>query len=109
MSNISDDDFIAELKYRTSAEGGRLTAAGNGYRPAVKFPFSTMLTSGRQTFLDKEIVHPGETVKASIKIISVDYFANKLEEGMIFEFSEGPRIIGTGKIISVLNPKLLKT
>ena len=67
-----------------------------------------MQTSGRQTFIDKELVYPGETVKAAIKIIGVDFFANKLSEGLEFEFKEGPTIIGTGKILSILNPRLKK-
>jgi hypothetical protein len=34
-------DFIAELKYRITEEGGRKTPVfKTGYRPQVKFPFS---------------------------------------------------------------------
>lgn len=91
-------DFIAEITYLTTEEGGRVGYAASGYRPHVKFPFSTYLISGQQTFLDKEIVHPGETVTAAIKILSVDIFRQSLSEGMIFEVGEGPRTVGTGKI-----------
>jgi translation elongation factor EF-Tu-like GTPase len=101
-------DFIALLKYRTTKEGGRSTPAASGYRPQIKFPFEEMQTSGQQTFIDKELVYPGETVKASIKIISVDLFASSLTEGMEFEFREGPIVIGTGKLLTILNPRLKK-
>ena len=102
----STTDFIAMLKYRTTAEGGRKTPASSLYRPQIKFEFSEMRTSGQQRFLDKEIVFPGEEVVAEIKFVSVELFENKLSEGMDFDFREGSRIIGTGKIIKIINDQL---
>lgn len=104
----SQEDFIAQLYYRTTEEGGRAVPAYSGYRPGIEFSFCKMQTSGRQTFIDKESAYPGETVKASIKIISVDFFADKLIEGMDFEFKEGNIVIGTGKILTILNARLKK-
>lgn len=101
-------DFVAELKYRTTEQGGRKTPAHSGYRPQVKFDFTEMQTSGQQIFLDKEIVYPGDTVNAKIRILSVDYFTNKLTQGMQFEFREGDKIIGTGYIKQIINEKLKK-
>lgn len=101
-------DFIADLKYLTTEEGGRQTPAFTGYRPQVKFDFDEMQTSGQQTFLNKDTVYPGDTVEAAIRILSVEHFENTLTEGMIFEFREGSRVIGTGKIIDILNERLLK-
>lgn len=72
-------------------------------RPQVKFDFSEMQTSGQQIFLDKEIVYPGDSVKAAIRIISVDFFSHQLKKGMPFEFREGATIIGTGIITDILN------
>ena len=99
-------DFIAELKYLTHEEGGRSTPATSGYRPGIKFEFEEMQTSGRQIFLNKELVYPGDLVMAEIKIIAIPVFAGKLEEGMCFDFREGATIIGTGKILQILNPVL---
>jgi translation elongation factor EF-Tu-like GTPase len=101
-------DFIATLTYRTTEQGGRKTPAKSGYRPQVKFNFDKMQTSGQQTFIGKELVFPGETVDAEIKIIAVDYFASKLTEGMEFEFREGATVIGTGKIKHIINDILKK-
>lgn len=101
-------DFIAELQYLTTEQGGRKTPAKSGYRPQVKFDFNEMQTSGQQTFINKELVNPGENVKAKIKILSPNYFAHTLTEGMEFEFREGPTIIGTGKIEYIVNEKLEK-
>ncbi len=99
-------DFIAFLTYRTTDEGGRNTPAASGYRPAIKFPFIEMQTSGQQKFIDKDLVYPGETVQAEIKIISTDYFKEHLYDGLEFEFREGARVIGTGRITKILNKSL---
>ncbi|MNG67175.1 Elongation factor Tu [compost metagenome] len=99
-------DFIAQLHYRTTQEGGRETPAFSKYRPQIKFDFDEMQTSGEQTFIDKDTVYPGEEVKAVIRIAGVLYFKGRLAEGMLFEFREGPRVIGTGKILQILNDTL---
>ncbi|MDH5379722.1 MAG: hypothetical protein OEW75_02650 [Cyclobacteriaceae bacterium] len=101
-------DFIAELQYLTTEEGGRKTPVKSGYRPQVKFDFDEMQTSGQQTFINKEWVNPGEHIKAKIKIVSPDHFAHTLSEGMAFEFREGATTIGTGKIEYIVNEKLEK-
>jgi translation elongation factor EF-Tu-like GTPase len=99
-------DFIAKLTYLTTEEGGRKTAANSGYRPQIKFDFDEMITSGIQTFIDKESVLPGETVNAKIKILAAEHFANQLNEGMEFEITEGPKTVGHGKIIQIINSNL---
>lgn len=99
-------DFIALLQYRTTDEGGRNTPAFSKYRPQIKFDFDEMQTSGEQTFIDKDIVYPGEEVKATIRIAAVLYFKGRLAKDMLFEFREGPRVIGTGKILEILNDTL---
>ena len=105
MQNI---DFIAELKYLTTEEGGRQTPAFSGYRSQVKFDFDEMQTSGQQTFLNKDTVYPGDAVQAAIRIVAVEHFAHTLTVGMTFEFREGSRLIGTGKITDILNERLIK-
>jgi translation elongation factor EF-Tu-like GTPase len=99
-------DFIAKLNYLTTEQGGRKTPAWSGYRPQVKFAFSEMQTSGQQKFLDKDVVYPGDRVTAEISIISVEFFKNKLSVGLDFEFKEGSRLIGTGKILEIINKDL---
>jgi translation elongation factor EF-Tu-like GTPase len=105
---INDFDFIAVLKYKIPEEGGRKTPAFSGYRPHIMFPFADFRTSGRQIFINKDVVYPGETVEAEIKIVSTDFFADRLEEGMNFEFGEALHAIGTGTITKIVNEKLRK-
>ncbi|MTI23115.1 elongation factor Tu [Fulvivirga sp. RKSG066] len=102
-------DFIAELQYLSTENGGRETPAKSGYRPQIKFDFDEMQTSGQQTFIDRETVNPGEKVRAKIKIVSTDYFTRTLIEGMEFEFREGAMKVGTGKIEHIVNKKLEKS
>ncbi len=104
----SGADFIATLTYKTTEQGGRKTPAKTGYRPQVKFDFEEMQTSGQQTFIDRELVFPGDTVEAEIKILFVDHFANRLTEKMQFEFREGATVIGIGIIKHIINDKLKK-
>jgi len=104
--SFPNTDFIAILNYHTSENGGRKTPAFSGYRPQVKFDFDPSQTSGHQTFIDKTVVYPGETVTAAIRIIGVEYFAGRLDEDMLFDFREGSRIIGIGRIIQIINHAL---
>jgi len=104
---MKQPDFIAELQYHTTAQGGRSTPAYSGYRPTVKFSFSEKQTSGQQKFLNKDVAYPGDNVIAEISIISVDFFRKQLYPGLPFEFREGSKIIGTGKVIEILNDSLL--
>ena len=104
----SNADFIATLTYKTTKQGGRKTSAKTGYRPQMKFDFDEMQTSGQQTFIDRELVFPGDTVEAEIKILAIDHFANRLSEKMQFEFREGATVIGTGIIKHIINEKLKK-
>lgn len=105
---FKDPDFIAELIYKTTEEGGRQTPAHSGYRPQVKFAFSKVQTSGQQKFIDKDIVYPGDSVTAEIAILSVEFFQHQLSAGMTFEIREGSRVTGAGRILRILNPQLQK-
>jgi elongation factor Tu len=98
--------FIAILKYRTTEEGGRTTPARSGYRPQLKFSFEEIQTSGQQVFIGKDTVRPGESVEAEITMVSPHIFKGRLSCGMVFEFREGDRVMGTGQIIELLNAEL---
>ncbi|CAD7802993.1 Elongation factor Tu [Chryseobacterium aquaeductus] len=101
-------DFIAILKYRTTDEGGRWGPAQSGYRPQVRFDFEKITSSGRQVFINKEYVFPGEDVEAEITLLSPQFFENKLFKGLKFEFIEGAKIIGIGEILKIKNETLKK-
>jgi len=99
-------DFIATLSFLTTEEGGRHTPVFSDYRPQIMFAFSEMQTSGFQTFIDRKIVYPGDTVEAEIRILGVEHFEGQLKENMQFDFREASKIIGTGQIKRIVNNKL---
>ena len=100
-------DFIAELEFLTSKQGGRKTPVRSNYRPHIEFDnYPEYLTSGNQTYIGKELVEPGEKVKAEIAILGTEYFSKRLYENLGFKFYEGSRNIGYGKIIEIINPDL---
>lgn len=105
---IQGADFVAELHYKTTEEGGRKTPAHSGYRPQVKFSFEEISTSSAQTFIDKDVVYPGETIEVAIKMASPQFFEYKLDIGTSFEIAEGTTVLGTGIITEILNSKLQK-
>lgn len=105
--NQTQYDFLAELKFRASEEGGRTTEAHNGYRPGIRFPFDEMQTSGYQEYIGQVSVSPGETVLAKITIMSPAYFVGKLQAGMSFNLLEGSTLMRTGRIEEILNPPLI--
>ena len=65
-----------------------------------------MHTSGQQIFIDRNIVFPGDTVEADIRIIYVEHYAGQLNDKMKFDFRESSRIFGTGQIMHIVNAKL---
>ena len=104
---MNGTDFIAELEFLTTEQGGRKGYAKSGYRPHIEFGnYSEYLTSGQQTYIGKDIVEPGEKIKAEITILSKEYFTKRLYENMEFKFCEGSHTIGLGKIIKIINPDL---
>ena len=97
-------DFIAELKFETTEKSGKKSYVKSGYRPHIEFEnYPEYLTSGKQTYIGKDIVYPGETIKAEIGILGTEFFSERLFEGMKFKFCEGRRIIGLGKILKINN------
>ena len=101
-------DFVAKLFYLTSAQGGRDSFALSGYRPHIQFSYKKYNTSGRQKFINKEVVKPGESVEAEITIIAIEEFKNELYPGMLFKFCEGSRVTGFGGIVEIINKDLEK-
>ncbi len=101
-------DFIARITYKNSQQGGRTTPIYSGYRSQIKFNFTEMQTSGQQTLIGKDMVYPGESIDVGIIITSPIIYENSLNEGTDFELREGATVIGTGKILKILNNELVR-
>lgn len=104
---MNKSDFIAELTFLENKEGGRKGFAKSGYRPQIQFEnYPEYSTSGQQTYIGKDLVYTGETIKTNIGIVSTDYFSKRLFENMKFDFFEGSRKIGSGVILKIENLNL---
>jgi hypothetical protein len=104
----NDCDFVAQLNFRETENGGRTHFALSGYRPQIKFSFTEMQTSGQQTYIDNEMAFPGDNINALIKLTTTEHLKGKLREGSSFEFLEGEKVIGTGRILIIKNDVLRK-
>lgn len=67
------------------------------------------MTSGEQVFWDKDRVYPGEKIRAQIRILDHVTFKHALSNDMTFQFCEGARVIGSGRIVEVINEELKET
>lgn len=104
----NDCDFVAQLCFKKTEEGGNANFALSGYSPQVKFGFTEIQTSGQQMYIDNEMAFPGDCINALIKLSRKEHLNGKLREGSNFEFLEGDKIIGTGRILLIKNKELLK-
>ena len=100
----SDADVWVEVRFLTTAEGGRATAVrvGDKYRPELLIDGArwACLTIG-----DGEIVEPGGTVQMGLKFLSPTQLASRLGVGTRFALTEGPRTVATGRVLQILGLK----
>lgn len=101
-------DFIAQIHFKKENEGGRNHYVKSDYRSQIVFYIDEYKTSARQIYIGTDYAFPGDMVNAEIDILSQEYFHGRLKAGMGFKLYEGLQLIGTGKIIKIVNKKLNK-
>ncbi|PIT86468.1 MAG: elongation factor Tu, partial [Candidatus Magasanikbacteria bacterium CG10_big_fil_rev_8_21_14_0_10_43_6] len=91
-------EFEGEIYALTKEEGGRHKPFFKGYKP--QFYIRTTDVTGEVTLPEgTEMVMPGDTVNANIKLI----VPVALEEKMRFAIREGGRTVGAGVVTKILN------
>ncbi len=91
-------EFEAEFLALTKEEGGRHKPFFNGYKP--QFYLRTTDVTGEVTLPEgTEMVMPGDTVNAKVKLI----VPVALEEQQRFAIREGGRTVGAGVITKIIN------
>lgn len=103
-----EPDFIAELQFLTTENGGRKGYAYSEYRPIFKLFNKKEMTSAHLIFTDKQKVFPGDKTTALVNILWTEEFENLLYTELEFELLELPRVIAKGKILEIVNKKLNK-
>jgi len=80
-------------------QGYRQTPFIDGYRPLFNF-VSDMKKSGRINLSDRKQFSPGDE---DIVTIDEKYLGNDFGKDKSFTFSEGPHILGEGKVLEVIH------
>jgi len=90
-------EFEAEIYVLKKEEGGRHTPFFNGYRPQF-YVRTTDVTGEVKLPAGVEMVMPGDTVKASCKLI----YPVAMENGFKFAIREGGHTVGAGVVTKIL-------
>lgn len=99
-------DLEATITFLTTEEGGRRGPAASGYRPNHDFGLPQELNDAQHEYLDRDWVHPGESVQALLWLLAPERQVGRLHPGFEFTVQEGARIIGHGRVVAVLNREL---
>ncbi len=90
-------EFETEIYVLTKEEGGRHTPFFSGYRP--QFYIQTTDVTGEVVLPQGvEMVMPGDTVKATVKLI----VPVAIEEGLRFAIREGGHTVGAGVVTKII-------
>lgn len=102
-----DPDVEAIVTFTPMEDGGRSCPAFSGYRPN-HLVLPGYLTSGHHEYRQKDRVLPGESAETEIWFITPEAYPNSLMAGQTISVQEGSRVVGSAKILKVLNPLLQK-
>jgi elongation factor Tu len=100
-------DIEAEITFLSTENGGRRSAAKSGYRPTHDFGLDT-LNDAAHEYIGMESVSPGQSARANLWLLVPEYQNGRLYPGFKFTVKEGPRIVGHGVVVAVINPILAK-
>src|SRR5512144_19729 len=84
------------------ATGGRNTPVKSGYRPVHKL-YDNYMTSDLHKYLNVDEAAPGHSVAVAVSFITPEAYPHSLWKGREITVLEGEHIVGTLKVIKVLN------
>lgn len=90
--------FKAVLTYLPTEDSGIVTPVSSGFRSLIRFPYETKDVLINQTFLETELVFPGDTVSADITLVDSNEKLEKLYNGLEFDIFINSDNIATGVI-----------
>jgi translation elongation factor EF-Tu-like GTPase len=107
MLPLPNPDLHAEITFLTTEQGGRLGPVKAGYRPSHDFKRpGGEINDAAHEYIDREWVPLGVPVDALLQFLDPERQAGRLHVGFEFTVQEGPKIVGHGRIIEILNPLL---
>lgn len=93
--------FKATLTYLKTENGGIVTPVSSGFRTIIKLPNDTQDIIAHQTFIDTEIVFPGDSVSADIYLLNANETLEKIYAGQDFDLIINSVVIGNGIITHI--------
>ena len=100
-------DFEADLYILTTEQGGRQGWISCDYMPNVNFERPDGMQNGSVFYSPEfERLELGTTTRVFVKLMAPEFNEGRLDVGQPFTIKEGARIVGSGHIVSVLNPAL---
>ncbi len=105
MTLQREPDCQAVVVFLPTEDGGRPAPVSSGYRPhhAVR---EDLLTTGLHEYLDTDLVHPGESARANIVLLTPEQYPKCLWVGRILQVQEGTHLVARAKITHIFNPTL---
>lgn len=101
MTNFIAYNFTAILTLLPTENGGRKRPIYDSYRPSFSFSSKNHI-SGEISFPDHDIVEPGTTAVANVKLLPSKHIPQNLKSGDAFTILEGNNLVGTGVIQHML-------
>ncbi|HMH32634.1 MAG TPA: hypothetical protein VK543_06365 [Puia sp.] len=93
--------FRAKITLYSTDMGGRIKPVHSGYRPSFVFN-SKKHYSGEILLIDKDILMPGESSQATIRLLPARTIRRNLKANDAFTIAEGNKTIGSGVIEKVV-------
>lgn len=93
--------FKATLAYFATEDGGIVTPVSLGFRTVVRFLYDSRECIANQTFLETELVFPGDTVSADIILLEAQEMVEKIYKGMDFDLIINSNTIGSGVVTDI--------
>jgi translation elongation factor EF-Tu-like GTPase len=95
-------EIRARIRLLRQQEGGRHSWIKSGYRPA--FYMEERQSDGAIFLGDRGCLWPGEECEARIRLTHPEAFGDALKLGASFEFKEGLKLVGRGKVLELHGP-----
>lgn len=93
--------FKALISLSTSDKGGIVTPISSGFRAVIKFPLDTTDYSANFTFLESEMIFPGDTAVADLWLLKPDNASERIYAGLDFNIFINSKQIANGVISTV--------
>jgi elongation factor Tu len=94
-------DIEVELHFLPTDRGGNSNPVRSGYRP--QFFYRGQDWDAEHTYIDRDEVLPGESVRAYLTFMSPQLHVGHVAEGMPFLVREGHRTVAYGRVLRILD------